>query len=166
MTLKTYKNQTLGFLYNIKIPETPAAFDSLDTTLTNQSGSTNAFPECNLVEPYGELKFDLDKADITKEQKQIFLQFLTQNRDVFATSIYELGCSDIIKVKIDTGDAEPISCKPYRVPYALKQRVSDYIEEMLNAGIISPSESPWASPLVVVAKKPNKDGIREIRICS
>ena len=44
--------------------------------------------------------------------------------------------------------------RPYRVPEAQKERIENCIDEMLEQGIIRPSASLWASPMVLV-KKPN-----------
>ena len=48
----------------------------------------------------------------------------------------------------------------YRLPNAYREAVNAELEEMLQAGIIKPSMSPWASPLLPVKKK---DG--SIRLC-
>ena len=39
------------------------------------------------------------------------------------------------------------------MPYALREESNKQIEDMLEKGIISPSTSPWASPIVLVHKK-------------
>ena len=39
-----------------------------------------------------------------------------------------------------------------KIPFALRSKV-DYMTEMLEQGIIQPSQSPWASPINLVAKK-------------
>ena len=57
-------------------------------------------------------------------------------------------------------DSEPIRQQPYRVPVARKEVVKKEIDKMLDMGIIQPSTSPWASPIVLVEKK---DG--DVRFC-
>lgn len=54
--------------------------------------------------------------------------------------------------QIDTDDSPPIRCSPYKVPQRLKSEVNKEIDKMLELGIIRPSTSPWASPVVVVPK--------------
>ncbi|CAM5090469.1 unnamed protein product [Natator depressus] len=61
---------------------------------------------------------------------------------------------------IDTGNARPIRVQPYRVSPQAKTAIEREIQDMLQMGVIRPSESAWASPVVLV---PKPDG--EIRFC-
>ncbi|CAM4657216.1 unnamed protein product [Caretta caretta] len=61
---------------------------------------------------------------------------------------------------IDTGNAHPIRVQPYRVSPQAKIAIEREIQDMLQMGVIRPSESAWASPVVLV---PKPDG--EIRFC-
>ncbi|CAM5088700.1 unnamed protein product [Eretmochelys imbricata] len=61
---------------------------------------------------------------------------------------------------IDTGNAHPIKAKPYRVSHQAKTAIEWEIQDMLQMGVIRPSNSAWASPVVLV---PKPDG--EIRFC-
>lgn len=61
--------------------------------------------------------------------------------------------SNKIMHKIDTGDAKPIKLPPRRIPLHLQQEVTDNLKQMLDNGIIRPSCSPWAAPVVLVRKK-------------
>ena len=47
----------------------------------------------------------------------------------------------------------PIAQPPRRLTPAMKEEVSKQLKGMLDAGVIEPCESPWASPLVMVTKK-------------
>ena len=63
--------------------------------------------------------------------------------------------------QIDTDDSPPIRCSQYKVPQRLASEVNKEIDKMLELGIIRPSNSPWASLVVVVVPKPD----RTIRFC-
>ena len=54
---------------------------------------------------------------------------------------------------IDVQNATPISQRPRRLSPAHRKIVQDKIKEQLEAGIISPSRSPWSSPVLLVPKK-------------
>ena len=80
--------------------------------------------------------------------------------DVFAWSDLDLGYTDQVEHQIFVTDETPIS-QPYRrVPPSVLGEVRDHIEDLLSKGIIRPSSSPYASPIVVVRKKGG-----EIRMC-
>ena len=55
--------------------------------------------------------------------------------------------------KINTGRSTPIKQRPRRLPYAYRDEADQQIQEMLANGIITPSVSPWSSPIVLVRKK-------------
>ncbi|CAM4683501.1 unnamed protein product [Lepidochelys kempii] len=61
---------------------------------------------------------------------------------------------------IDTGNAHPIRVHPYRVSPQAKTAIEREIQDMLQMGVIRPSGSARASPVVLV---PKPDG--EIRFC-
>ena len=47
----------------------------------------------------------------------------------------------------------PPNIRPYRYPYAQKSEIERIVEEMLEAGIIRPSQSSYFAPVVMVFKK-------------
>lgn len=59
-----------------------------------------------------------------------------------------------MKIKL-TNDA-PVYSSPRRLSYAEKQEVQKTINEFLAQGIIRPSNSPYASPIVLVRKRDGK----------
>jgi len=73
--------------------------------------------------------------------------------DVFDES---LGHTDVIQHHIDTGSAPPVRQYPRRLPYAYREEAKQQITDMLQQGVIQPSHSPWASPIVLVKKKDGK----------
>ena len=70
------------------------------------------------------------------------------------------GRTDACKLEIDTGSAAPRGSHPYRIPNKLKDGVRSEVEKLVELGIVVPSTSPWASPVVPV---PKGDGT--VRVC-
>ena len=63
------------------------------------------------------------------------------------------GRSKSVQHEIEINDARPVRCGPRRLTPAGLRREQDCVREMLSGGQIEPSDSPWASPVVIVTKK-------------
>ena len=63
------------------------------------------------------------------------------------------GCTKVLQHPIDTKDATPIQQQARRVPLPRRETVQKLLTDMLTKGIMSPSKSPWASPIVLISKK-------------
>lgn len=87
-------------------------------------------------------------------------QLLVKHKDVFSLSKYDIGTTNIVQHRINTGDAAPIKQPLRRLPLTLKGEVETEVGNMLENGIIIKSKSPWASPMVLVRKPDNS-----IRVC-
>ena len=57
---------------------------------------------------------------------------------------------------IDTGDTPPIRQRYRRLPPFKRELVEEEISRMLELGVLEPSTSAWASPLVLIPKKDGK----------
>jgi transposase InsO family protein len=100
------------------------------------------------------------KDNLTADQQHTFREFLVTHQSVFAKSKGDLGRTNVVKHKINTGTAVPVKQPPRRVPLAQQEEAAQEVKHMLETGVIEPSKSPWASPVVLVKKK---DG--SIRYC-
>ena len=73
--------------------------------------------------------------------------------DVFALNDSELGCTDVLKHSIDVGGHSPIKQQPYRTPMVRCEKMAEMITKIQEQGIVQPSSSPWASPVVLVPRR-------------
>lgn len=93
------------------------------------------------------------KGCLSEDKWEAVEHFLKSNRGAFMREDKVLGRCDRYLHDIDTGDALPIKQRPYRLPIHKREEVDRQVRDMLSQGIIEPSDSPWASPLVLVEKR-------------
>ena len=103
---------------------------------------------------------DLQDSCISENQKGQLIQFLLKWKDNFSKDFTDLGNCDLIKHEIKLKDSEPIKEPVRRIPPALYEEVKEHLKEMIAAGAIRSSHSPYSSNVVLVRKK---DG--SIRFC-
>lgn len=100
---------------------------------------------------------DLSDSTLTEGEQAQLRSLVAEYRDIFALSPDELGRTGLVQHHIDTGDNPPIRQRPYRVSEHQRGIIEEHVTDMLNRGIIQPSVSPWASPVVLVKKKDYTD---------
>ena len=71
---------------------------------------------------------------------------------MFSLEEGERGETDVVELHIDTGDAHPKSQPPQCVPFAVRQEIACQLRQTQTNGVVQPSKSPWASPIVLVRK--------------
>ena len=84
-----------------------------------------------------------------ESQRQEVVDILEEFQDVF-TDVPALTTVGEHSITLTTD--EPVHSKPYPIPHAMQETVDKELENMLQMGIIEPSTSPYASPIVVVRK--------------
>ena len=84
------------------------------------------------------------------EEPSILLQKLLDKHKVFALPDQELGETDLVEHHIEMTEHKVF---PRRLPYALREELEAELNQLLSAGCIEPSCSPYASGLVLVWKK-------------
>ena len=102
---------------------------------------------------------NLESVELQKEFKEYLRILLNEYDDVFMKPGEILEGTTLVEHQIPLKDEKPLK-QPYRNPLAHRKIISDEVADMLEKGIIRPSTSPWASPVVLVRKK---DGT--IRFC-
>ena len=84
-------------------------------------------------------------------------KLVEQYQDIFSDVP---SVTNLLKHKIVLNSSVPVRAKPYTVPLHLIKQLDQELDSMLEAGIIEPSQSFYASPIVLI-KKPNGD----LRVC-
>ena len=107
-----------------------------------------------------ELKEQLRIGELPKEERQVLLQLLCKQHEVFAMSDSELGETSLVEHDIQLTDNIPVMSQPRRLPYTLREELEIELNRLISTGCIEPSNSPYSSGLVLVRKK---DG--GLRVC-
>ncbi|XP_077987486.1 uncharacterized protein LOC144442090 [Glandiceps talaboti] len=81
-----------------------------------------------------------------RELREVLREYSDVLTDIPGQS--KLGEHDI---KLTTND--PVKSRPYPLPFAMRDTIKHEVESMLHIGVIEPSFSPYASPIVIVKKK-------------
>ena len=120
--------------------------DSIYTTSTldelglENNGVFHVIPEENIGE-------------ISNNEREKFDKLINEFSEIFATSDLDLGKAKGVTHKVDTADFEPIFQHAYRRSPAANKIIQEEVNKLLKGELIKPSNSPWASPLLLVKKK-------------
>ena len=96
-------------------------------------------------------------SNLDMEQKAELDTLLNSFSDVINTTP---GRASLVEHVINTSNSPPLRTAPYRLAPAWKDQLQAEIHDLLAAGIIRPSLSPWSSPIIPARKK---DG--SVRLC-
>ena len=101
---------------------------------------------------------------LTDEQREQAIALIKRNADVFSRHEFDVGCTNLLTARIDTGNSPPIAQPLRRHPRLHLDTIDRTIEQMEQAGIVEPASSPWSANLVVVARKDDDGNPRTPRI--
>ena len=90
---------------------------------------------------------------LTEEEKEQLFALCLEYNDLFATGSDDFGRTTALRHKINVEGSAPIRQQARRIPPFRKDEVKKLLDDMLRKEIITPSQSPWASPVVLVRKK-------------
>ena len=95
--------------------------------------------------------FPISSNFVPEEEKLRLYDMLSTYADCISKGPWDLGTAKGVRHTIDTGSAQPIQVPSRRVPFHKRQEMRSQVD-IIEADIIEPSDSPWSSPVVLVAK--------------
>ena len=140
---------------NLIVP-TPRSTDSPPLTRAGNITSTDT-SDCQrkLTQSIAEIG-----AELPWQDKSTLYSFLCEYHNTFALEDGERGEIDVVIMEINTGEAQPKRQLVRRTPFAARQEIAKQLREVQAQNVITPSDSPWASPVVLIRRK---DG--SLRFC-
>jgi transposase InsO family protein len=91
--------------------------------------------------------------ELSEAQSRQLVRLLLRYEARFSPAKFNnAGGATFTPVNLDTGKAAPRSRPPYRSALKHRELESKCVEQMLEQGVIRPSKSPWAAPVVIVTK--------------
>ena len=97
--------------------------------------------------------FTSASSGLSAEQESKLLLLLLKYQSVFAMSDGDLGHFNAVTHRIDKGGAQPVRQAARRTPLGFQAEEEEHLKQMLSSGVVVPSTSEWASPVVLVRKK-------------
>ena len=96
----------------------------------------------------------MEIGDLPLEMRRKLRALLYRYEHIFDWNNDTIGHTDLIKHKIIIDkDAMPISHRPYRISPIEAEYLKKELDKYCKLGIITPSNSPWAAPIILVKKK-------------
>ena len=90
---------------------------------------------------------------VTSREKDQLEKILSDYSDCFSQSEADLGRTEVVKHRIDTGNSRPVKQILRRHPPVHIEEIDRHVQEMLSQDVIEVSQSPWSSNVVIVKKK-------------
>jgi hypothetical protein len=78
---------------------------------------------------------------LTESEKHKFTELLIKYQDTFSKSATDIGFTDLVQHKINTGTALPIRQPIRRLHFGKREIEKEEVNKMLTMGIIEPSYS-------------------------
>lgn len=105
--------------------------------------------------------------NVVQAQPKVIVKIGTENEDIkrqlrdiikkysacFPSDNMKLGTISGVEMTVKLTNEQPVVQRPYRLAEAEKDVLRGLVNNLLEAGIIRPSQSPFASPVIMVKKK-------------
>ena len=99
-----------------------------------------------------ELQKNLDLKHIEPKVREQIRKILLQYHEVFILKGDPLACTSLTEHEIILKTGKMINLRSYKLPEPHREFALDHTKELLEKGIIRHSQSPFNSPIWIVAK--------------
>ena len=96
---------------------------------------------------------NIGEVEMTESQQKRFIKLIYDHQSIFSLCDKDLGLCDCLKHTIPTTTDKPIYLPHCTIPVQLQAEVHKCLDTWLKQGIIRPSQSLYASQVVIVHKK-------------
>ena len=110
-------------------------------------------------------KVKLQDAEVLDRYKIEFEKLCEEYDDIFSKDSSDIGKTPLITMEIETGDSPPVCQRPYNLPLKHIDWVQNELNTLEEAGVITRSVLPWASPIVIVPKQTVPGDPPKKRLC-
>lgn len=104
--------------------------------------------------------FEASKTNLSESEAEALSSLLVQHAEAFSKYKGDIGRCSLVEHRIHTANNPPIMQAPRRLPILKREAATTEVKRMLDQDLITPSKSPWSSPITLVKKK---DG--SLRFC-
>jgi len=150
---RVHRNALKRYIFHVALAHVISAED--DYRQTDKMMLGPEIPHTNELESEGnETKWTeaTSVEGLSDQQQKQLEEELRSFEDVFSDLP---GNAKLPPFRIETGQAPPISAKPYTIPLLYWDKAKAELQNMQDLGIIEDSTSPWSSPVICVPKPNN-----------
>lgn len=101
---------------------------------------------------------------LDEDEQEEAKELIRYNPWVYQLDGEKLQEAKIPGYKLKLKDDDPIYVKQFRLPFHMRDKAHEQVQEMLDGGIVEPSYSPYNAPAWMVPKKPGPDGEKRWRV--
>ncbi len=150
-----YKNTHTALLQSVSLTDSePISVDDESETIKVYHAKEQQTTLSDVTLPTEiEKVYEGVQVPLSETEKLKLRNMLYEQREAFANEEHPIGRTNLVKHDVVLTDPMPIKQPPRRVPIHLRDETDKEIQSMLEKGVIEPSVSPWASPVVLVHKK-------------
>lgn len=122
---------------------------------------------CNnfYVHSVNKCNLETSLSHLSSDKQSAIHQLITDYNKAFATSKFDVGGVRGHKAHIKMSEHRYISRKPYRCNVIDQREIESQVNQLLEAGLIEESTSPFAAPVTLAVKKQADGSKKKNRLC-